>query len=562
MGDSQTSRILVVEDEPELRALIGEELEAAGFDVHVVADGIDALAELDKWRPDVVLSDVCMPRLDGFGLLRAVRDRNGATAQTPFVFLSALAERSHVLEGLGAGAEDYLTKPIDFDLLLAKLKARTDQARRARAAHDRELLRLYDALQAARGETANAAAGTSAPKAQGGAARPRTPDAAPSSKPEAQATERIRNAVRRDEPVVTGRFQLVSLARIRKELGGRWDELADRMFQTVERVLAARLGPEDTYARTDTNDYLVLFSDLAPTEAQFKADQLAREIEERLIGVAGRGDVRVNIDDLAVTGDAAAVKVDPETIDEPSTVFERLSQALEDTLGADDNKVQAWLNSLAETASLGLISVFDEYGIPGRLRFARLDDKTDAHRRRLERRGCIDEHREVQIDATVLFKFLEAHDNDWLDPEIVYALRVSRRLLNVRRHFAIAERIFSHGLQGISKRLLLRLDASVHHYATLEMPLQTLSRRVAGISIMVDDVSCAEAALGDARVRVLEISTKALTAWGEEALPAVGNLVRHATERRKLVVATDARSLEQLSLPPLDDLGIRHFACP
>ncbi|CDP52684.1 DNA-binding response regulator [Devosia sp. DBB001] len=130
--------ILVVEDEQRLRANVVEELIEAGYAVLDAEDGIEALERLDTATPDLILCDITMPRMGGYELLRALRKRGGHVANIPFVFLTALSDRVAVIEGRGAGADDYLTKPVDFDLMLITIKSRLDQVERIRQASNAE----------------------------------------------------------------------------------------------------------------------------------------------------------------------------------------------------------------------------------------------------------------------------------------------------------------------------------------------------------------------------------------------------------------------------------------
>jgi len=125
--------ILCVEDEPSLLRNIIEEILDAGFRALGAEDGAAALALLADHAPDLILCDITMPRMGGFELLRAVRASGSRLANVPFVFLTALSDRLAVIEGKTAGADDYLAKPIDFDLMLATIRARLDQVVRIEA---------------------------------------------------------------------------------------------------------------------------------------------------------------------------------------------------------------------------------------------------------------------------------------------------------------------------------------------------------------------------------------------------------------------------------------------
>lgn len=127
--------ILCIEDEPTLRADIADELREAGYEVLVAGDGTSGLRHFFEHRPDLVLCDITMPGMSGFEVLREMRDESGTFADIPFVFVTALADRTDVIEGKARGADDYLTKPVDYDLMLATIKARLDQIERLRAQH-------------------------------------------------------------------------------------------------------------------------------------------------------------------------------------------------------------------------------------------------------------------------------------------------------------------------------------------------------------------------------------------------------------------------------------------
>lgn len=113
--------ILCVEDEKDVRTLIVEELEDAGIRTLQATNGREGLDMILKHRPDIVISDISMPEMSGTELLAELQINHPEFSNTPFIFLTALADREMMLEGLRAGADNYLTKPIDFDLLLAKV---------------------------------------------------------------------------------------------------------------------------------------------------------------------------------------------------------------------------------------------------------------------------------------------------------------------------------------------------------------------------------------------------------------------------------------------------------
>lgn len=128
MADVYT--ILYVGDDAGLRQRLGEVLPAAGYRVLVAADARAALALMAQQLPDLVLSEVAMPGMGGVELLEAVVAQGGELAQLPFILLAAQADRRSPLRGRLSGAGDYLSKPLDFELLLAAIAARVRRRRR------------------------------------------------------------------------------------------------------------------------------------------------------------------------------------------------------------------------------------------------------------------------------------------------------------------------------------------------------------------------------------------------------------------------------------------------
>ncbi|MBA2954814.1 SpoIIE family protein phosphatase [Nocardioides sp. MAH-18] len=129
--------VLVVDDNADMRSYIADLLHPE-YDVQVAADGIDALERMAERRPDLVLTDVMMPRLDGFGLLHKMQG-DPALTSVPVIMLSARAGEEGTLEGLEAGANDYLVKPFSGRELLARVRVNLelDREQRVRQALER-----------------------------------------------------------------------------------------------------------------------------------------------------------------------------------------------------------------------------------------------------------------------------------------------------------------------------------------------------------------------------------------------------------------------------------------
>ncbi|NVK18935.1 MAG: SpoIIE family protein phosphatase [Methylocystaceae bacterium] len=125
-------RIVCIEDEASLRRDICEELQENGYEVIEASDGVEGLQLIRTKCPDLVLCDVRMPNMDGFELLRQVRESSATWGTVPFLFLTAYGEREHMLKGLRDGADDFLTKPIDYDVLLARIETSLRQVHRVK----------------------------------------------------------------------------------------------------------------------------------------------------------------------------------------------------------------------------------------------------------------------------------------------------------------------------------------------------------------------------------------------------------------------------------------------
>jgi len=133
------ARLLVVDDEPNIRELLSASLRYAGFEVATAADGQQALVLADSFRPDLLVLDVMMPGLDGFGVVRRLRESG---RHTPVLFLTARDAAEDKVSGLTLGGDDYVTKPFSLEEVIARIRA---VLRRTRGqADDGATLRFHD----------------------------------------------------------------------------------------------------------------------------------------------------------------------------------------------------------------------------------------------------------------------------------------------------------------------------------------------------------------------------------------------------------------------------------
>ncbi|WP_413452295.1 response regulator transcription factor [Georgenia phoenicis] len=125
---TDATRVLVVEDEPDIAAQIAHRLSAEGWRVEIAGDGPGGVAAARTFLPDVVVLDVMLPGLDGLEVCRRIQ----AEREVPVLMLTARDDETDILVGLGVGADDYMTKPFSMRELLARLKALLRRAERAR----------------------------------------------------------------------------------------------------------------------------------------------------------------------------------------------------------------------------------------------------------------------------------------------------------------------------------------------------------------------------------------------------------------------------------------------
>jgi len=146
MGDQFVATIVYIEDEESIREDVAEELRDAEYNVIEAGNAIEGMRAIKDNRPDLVLCDISMPGMSGLELLAELRQEDSRYNDLPFIFLSALADRGDIIAGKKLGADDYLTKPIDMELLLATVETRLRQVKRMETKKNHQLVKLYVAL--------------------------------------------------------------------------------------------------------------------------------------------------------------------------------------------------------------------------------------------------------------------------------------------------------------------------------------------------------------------------------------------------------------------------------
>jgi two-component system, OmpR family, KDP operon response regulator KdpE len=120
METVDTSRVLVVDDEPQITRVLKTVLSSQGYQVRTAAEGESALSNFKEWSPELVITDLYMPHMDGIELCRRIRE---VSSSVPIIVLSVKGEEKSKVEALDSGADDYVTKPFGIDELMARVRA-------------------------------------------------------------------------------------------------------------------------------------------------------------------------------------------------------------------------------------------------------------------------------------------------------------------------------------------------------------------------------------------------------------------------------------------------------
>ncbi len=117
--DERQARILVVDDEPQITRVLKTALSTQGYSLRVAANGVEGMVAVHEWKPDLVITDVSMPQMNGVELCREIR----AVSEVPILVLSVRNQELMKIEALDAGADDYVTKPFSIQELQARVRA-------------------------------------------------------------------------------------------------------------------------------------------------------------------------------------------------------------------------------------------------------------------------------------------------------------------------------------------------------------------------------------------------------------------------------------------------------
>ena len=262
-------KILIVEDEEEIRGTIAAELDDAGYQVVQAANGRQGLEAIRSEKPDLILSDISMPVLDGIGMLESVRRELPDQAETPFIFLTAYSDRDRQIAARRHGASEFLTKPVEIDVLLAVVENQIRKRRTARRQHNEEMVKLFKKLRQ----------------------DPDFPSFAPEEKADAHAPALTPSPdnVQNGQHSLGGWITLIGLNEVKERLGARWSKVALTVKSLAENRIAQNLKEKDTYRIANDDTFEVCIH--RKTEAE--ASATVRRIKQQILDGLGT----INLDE-------------------------------------------------------------------------------------------------------------------------------------------------------------------------------------------------------------------------------------------------------------------------
>ena len=137
---SNRAKILVVDDEPQITRVLRTSLSTHGYDVRIANDGESALDSFQEFNPDLVITDLSMPRMTGIELCENIRDHS----EVPIIVLSVRGEDKYKIDALDRGADDYVTKPFSINELLARIRANLRRANLSKEPESAEPIKIGD----------------------------------------------------------------------------------------------------------------------------------------------------------------------------------------------------------------------------------------------------------------------------------------------------------------------------------------------------------------------------------------------------------------------------------
>jgi len=266
------TKILCIEDEAELRSDIVGNLKEAGYDMIEAENGRQGMDAIMKHEPDLVLCDVTMPEMSGAAVLREMRGKHQKFSDIPFLFLSALSSRDHIVKGLGLGADDYLTKPVDFLVLQSKIEAVLRQTSRINEKRDIEKREIFKYFS----EKIKQLPASSRP------VEITSQDRKPFSP---KIDKWLGDWIGQDSDATAGCLRFIGVDKMKRKFGPRWGRLSKKVMLIADDVIRHHLSSKDVYEQVAGGvGFMILFHGLTKNDAATKIKHIQNELETKLLG--------------------------------------------------------------------------------------------------------------------------------------------------------------------------------------------------------------------------------------------------------------------------------------
>ncbi|RED51617.1 response regulator transcription factor [Aestuariispira insulae] len=270
------STILVIDDEELVLDTLSEILSQEGYIVETAKDGREGIFMINSGSPDLIICDVNMPNMNGHEFVRELRDNHPDLSYIPILLLSGASDDPDITKGLKTGADDYLTKPINPDILASRVNAALRQIDRMKRKKRSDEVKLYRAL-VLKGKSRDS---EQAPLSQTGTMDPAN---IPPAFQECLAKMHAEN-----DGKSCGSVQLFSLCEYENIFGEEWNKYATKAMSIAETTIKHHLGSGDQFSANGENGFLLLFPKLDEAASKARVQMIADEIRVNLLGEEAR----------------------------------------------------------------------------------------------------------------------------------------------------------------------------------------------------------------------------------------------------------------------------------
>lgn len=549
-------KIVCVEDEHDIRGLLVDELTDAGYEVEEAANGQLGLDAILRSKPDLVLCDISMPIMDGHLLLQYLRENHPEFADTPFIFLSALADREHIMEGKILGADDYLTKPIDLDLLLVTIKSRLGQIERMHAHKEEQFVKIYKSIN-----------GTdkyrSAQQNNAKQAKPKRAELAPrqSDKVELSTEAKFLDLAKRSGgKALVGHMQVVGLEDIKEELGDRWESQFDQIRGLSENTISKHLSETDVFEFWEDIKFLIYFSGLDQQTAAAKARAISREIRQKVLGNEGLS--KEVVECCTVDADMQEIEIPPDNLKNADDIVDAVKVKLKQSTENARKREKITLDKIVNDCEIILAPVATTKGEHPTLSVAQFDTKTQENINSLRTSRPGSEELVAEFDILKLAKTSEWLCDSETDQPARVIVNVCFSTLENKHHLQRYEKICRSLSEPVIQQLILNLRRCPLESASWRImsSLSVLRRYCTKVAVELSQFSLGNIDPHALRTPILTCRYSTFLSWKRQNCGPLGGLVRELQSRNAHLLMYDVPAAQDTSAGLFGE-GVNFVAC-